>query len=397
MKEWSTPADLRDQVQRLWDQGRLLSALLERTSSFPLRLVLRTPGSEDCTHRFDQVRAWSQTLQAAAPGRWRLELREWRHPVLGRNALPQQAWIDSVEQALQLLGRQQDGERFLALAAQTRERLPALMTWLQERPLKALQLAGDWGRLLQVVAWLQAHPRPAIYLRQVDLPGVDSKFIENHRGVLAELLDRVLPPAAVDLRASGVAAFARRYGFREKPIRIRFRSLDPDYSPLGTRVQEDVATDSDTLARLDPPVSRVFITENETNFLAFPAASGSLVIFGAGYGLEMLGRLPWLHARSVHYWGDLDTHGFAILDELRGWLPHTRSLLMDMATLLAHEAHWSEEASPTQRDLPRLLAQERIAYDALRWQRLAPRALRLEQERIAFSALESALRDLPAT
>lgn len=38
----------------------------------------------------------------------------------------------------------------------------------------------------------------------------------------------------------------------------------------------------------------------------------------------------------VHYWGDLDTHGSAILDRLRAWLPQTRSFLMDRETLLDH-------------------------------------------------------------
>ena len=37
------------------------------------------------------------------------------------------------------------------------------------------------------------NPRPNIYLRQVDLPGLHTKFIEAHRGVLAELLDLALP------------------------------------------------------------------------------------------------------------------------------------------------------------------------------------------------------------
>ena len=45
------------------------------------------------------------------------------------------------------------------------------------------------------------------------MPGVDSKFIEAHRGVLGEWLDLVLPPEAVDASAGGVAQFARRYGF----------------------------------------------------------------------------------------------------------------------------------------------------------------------------------------
>jgi hypothetical protein len=39
---------------------------------------------------------------------------------------------------------------------------------------------------------------------------------------------------------------------------------------------------------------------------------------------------------DVHYWGDLDTHGFAILHSLRAWLPQTQSFLMDRQTLAEH-------------------------------------------------------------
>jgi hypothetical protein len=38
------------------------------------------------------------------------------------------------------------------------------------------------------------------------------------------------------------------------------------------------------------PIERVFIVENETNFLAFPAVARALVVFGAGYGWEAVGR-----------------------------------------------------------------------------------------------------------
>jgi len=49
----------------------------------------------------------------------------------------------------------------------------------------------------------------------------------------------------------------------------------------------------------------------------------------------------------VHYWGDLDTHGFAILNQLRAWLPQTRSFLMDRQTLVEHRDRWGREPAPT--------------------------------------------------
>ena len=90
----------------------------------------------------------------------------------------------------------------------------------------------------------------------------------------------------------------------------------------------------------------------------------------------------------VHYWGDLDTHGFAILDRLRAWLPQTTSFLMDRDTLLAHRERWGSEPSPTAAALTRLTDAEQATYEDLVGDRYADR-VRLEQERIDWAwALE---------
>ena len=141
-------------------------------------------------------------------------------------------------------------------------------------------------------------------------------------------------------------------------------------------------------------MGRVFITENEVNFLAFPSVPGSMVLFGAGYGFEVLAGAQWLQQRSVYYWGDIDTHGFAILDQLRCQLPQVQSFLMDRATLMAHTLHWGEEPKPLLRDLPRLTDAERALFDELRDNRLRAR-VRLEQERIGFGWVLQALAALP--
>ncbi len=127
----------------------------------------------------------------------------------------------------------------------------------------------------------------------------------------------------------------------------------------------DITLDAASFAALDRPVARVFITENEINFLAFPPLKNSLLIFGAGYGFEMLRPAQWLARCRIHYWGDIDTHAFATL--------------------------WGEEEKPTQRDLPRLTAPESALYDDLRDNRIR-KNLRLEQERIGFGWVEAALK-----
>lgn len=389
---WSTPADLRAQVQRLWERGELLRAAVSDAIAWPLRLSLKAPSAGDLSDRFEAVRAWVRAL-ADVP-QIRIEWREWNHRVQGTQRLPSSVWLDDVPSALALIGKSREAQRFAALWQQTELAQPALQSWLLRRPLQALELGDRWPRLLSVVAWLQAHPRPGVYLRQVDVPSVDSKFIEAHRGVLVELLDLVLPAEVVDLSATGVAQFARRYGFLDKPVRIRFRLLDSRVPSLpGCEGLADVTLDAASFATLDLPVERVFITENETNFLAFPEVPRAIVVFGAGYGWEALAQAAWLRRCALHYWGDIDTHGFAILDQLRAYHPQAISFLMDHETLLAHREQWGEESSPARHELPRLTPAERDLYDDLLCDRYRP-GLRLEQERIGFGWVAERLTQL---
>jgi hypothetical protein len=187
--------------------------------------------------------------------------------------------------------------------------------------------------------------------------------------------------------AVGVVAFERRYGLRSKPALIRFRILDRRLRVQGL---SDIATPVAQFATLDLPVHRVFITENEINGLAFPDADDSIVIFGLGYGLDRLASIPWLQDKAVFYWGDLDTHGFAILDRLRALAPGTQSFLMDRDTLLGHRELWGQEPSRHDKPLARLTPDESALYRDLCLDRFGDR-VRLEQERIGFSNVEGAI------
>ncbi|NDP40690.1 MAG: hypothetical protein GZ093_18480 [Rhodoferax sp.] len=396
---WTTHADLRAQVQKLWDKGDLLRPCVQGGTLSPRRLRFTGPTSTELTERFDEVRVWMKDFGCNAPPhsapRYRIVMREFRHRVLGASAVPDEVWLDTLDHALALIGKQKEARRFASLVQLTREQHPVLLPWLEGRPLNALALADAWQRLLSVICWLQSHPRPGIYLRQVDLPGVDSKFIEANRGVLSELLDLALRQDAIDASATGASQFCRRYGFKDKPLRIRFRLLDARVALLPNGCDQDISLTQAAFEQLDLPLRRVFMTENEINFLAFPAMPGSLVIFGAGYGFEAFAGVPWLHQCDLYYWGDIDTHGFAILDQLRSRFPHAQSLLMDRETLLAHADHWGQEPQPLLRDLPRLTPDETGLFNDLRDNKLRV-GVRLEQERIGFGWVQRALADLKA-
>jgi len=386
---WTKPRDLRTQLEKLWERGDMLSSLVTGESLFPRRLILKCPTSAEMADRFDEVRAWVGEIRAVP--HCRVETRAFKHRIFGTNSIPAEVWIDSFNDAATFISKRKEVARFVALIEETKQSQPKLLDWLARRPMRALDLADEWSRLLGIVAWMLAHPRPDVYLRQIDIPGVHSKFIEAHRSVLTELFDRVLDLEAIDLTATGASGFATRYGFRDKPLRIRFRLLDPNQTPLAHG--QDITLDAASFAQLNPLVTQVFIIENEINFLAFPLLNESLVIFGAGYGFEMSRKATWLSRCRIYYWGDIDTHGFAILDQLRNQFAHVESLLMDRATLLKFEPLWGVEEKQTLRDLPRLTPAELSLYNDLRDNRIR-KNIRLEQEVIGFGWLETALKRL---
>jgi hypothetical protein len=387
--DWTSPDDLAAQIERLWQRGRMLSARLEGADLYPLRLRLKRPGRAELGQRFHEVRTWIAALIAGSRERrgfgYEIVWNEIDHRQLGRNRLPAAIVVPTEEDALALIGRQDLAVTFDRLARETLASFPSLQGWLIRKPLTVVANAGEWRRILAVLAWFETHPCSDLYLRQLDIPGIDTKFIELRRGLLTELLEQIQPREGAWERAP--PSFEQRFGLRSRPALIRFRILDPELFLNGL---SDITVPVEQLAMLDLPVRRVFITENEINGLAFPETPGSIVLFKLGYALDLLSSVTWLGDREILYWGDIDTHGFAMLSRLRARFPHTRSLLMDRKTLMAHRRLWSHETTPHAGALAHLNDEEQALYDELKEDGLG-QGVRLEQERISFSWFQRAL------
>jgi hypothetical protein len=390
---WTTPSDIQAKVRRLWESGRVLAAGLKGESLFPVSFSLAHPGPEDLSNRFEDARRWIQELEAGAKSAkgfgYDIVSTEINNRRIGRNSLPTSVAFPAEADALRLIGKVREAALFRSLSALTLEKLPELGPWMISKPMKLLDHAEKWDRLLAILLWLRKNPRPEIYVRQMDLPGVDTKFIESCEGILTELFRAMTieEETTTGPIGEGRKSFEARFRFLSKPTLIRFRILDTRMRIQGL---SDLSAPLSEVASLSLPVKRVFITENDINGLAFPPLDGSLVLFGLGYGVETLSAIPWLHKVGILYWGDIDTHGFAILDRLRMAFPECRSILMDRETLMAHRDFWVEERSPTSPALVRLTPEENSLYEDLTLNRIQNN-LRLEQERIGFKWVEGAL------
>jgi hypothetical protein len=389
---WTTSSDLHKQVLRIWERGKILAAGITGETLFPLKLSMRRPEAQAIGHSFEAVRRWIRELEENSRSckgfGYEIEWADINHRQLGRNRMPSRVAVPTEADALRLIGMERERRRFRALAQVTTEGFPALAQWLSRRPLVVLEHAQDWRRILDVLAWFRDHPRSNLYLRQVDIPGVDTKFVEGRKALFSELLDIVLARNDGPVAEAVAQTFEQRYGLRTKPPVIRFRVLDSRIAIAGL---SDLTIPASDFAALNIAARHIFITENEVNGLAFPDFAEAIVVFGLGYGVDLLQSASWMAGAQINYWGDIDTHGFAMLDRLRAVFPSTRSLLMNRETLTAHRSLWVREHAPYRAALSHLHPDEQALFDDLLYDRLGEK-VRLEQERVSYAFLDKYLK-----
>jgi hypothetical protein len=381
--------ELRNRVEKLWQQGKLHKAWLNNEALFPLILNLPTPPASELLHQFSSIQSAISVLkQESLKHGYTLTYKTINHQKLGTQTLPDTIVFEQEQDLLRYLNKNAEFILFKQLCDVTLNQYPSLHSWIMRYPFKITEFSDVWQHLLTICAYFIAHPLPNCYIRQLDIQGIDSKFIESHKAILTELLDIILPETARFATITGLAnhGFERRYGLRYDLPTCRFRILD-------TRLALDGLTDLTVtipeLKILNLNIKTVFIVENKITGLAFPEFPDAIVIFGLGYSVDILADIPMLKNATVYYWGDLDTHGFAILSRLRGYYPNTISFLMDEQTLKKFR-YLSGTESKTVETIPDYLKPEELSV----FLHLKNTSLRLEQERISFKVLHEYLNKL---
>lgn len=344
---------------------------------WPLTIPLGVPTEQAAKARLDValawVRAW-QTWRGAGLLQW--TERQWR--TLGTQRMPESlrlggahdvaAWLDEVERWDRAGRRQADMVRCWPMLTGRLGRFFDVLADYSD---------SDFERLIATLAWLERHPVSGLYLRQLPIAGIDTKWIEVRKAVLAEMLCHITD------RTNIPGDFYTLCGLRRPPLRLRMRVLDP---ALRARVGGfcDLTVPIEELEQLNLAPTHVVIVENLQTGLAFEDLPGTVLFMALGYGVDLLSRVSWVRRASIFYWGDIDTHGFAILNLLRAQLPTVRSLFMDEPTLLVHRSLWTSEPSQhAAHELPHLDPAEHALYHALKLHTLGS-AVRLEQERISW-------------
>lgn len=364
-----SPADLRAWARRTWDRG-YRSWLATPPSDLERTFVLHPPTEAEAGHDLGAVADWAGEWRRVEPGLGvgiRVDWVERRWRSLGSQRLPVRVGTTGVEPLARLAGREAEWHRGFRAAAALRERWPdqpELGPAIQRHGAGLVALSEpDGDCLVAVLAWLSMNPGSGLYARELPVNGVDTKWFEHHRSMVVDL-------------ATGLG-MAPDLGLRRRAETYEVRILDPAVAPGTPR---HFAASVEEIDRLPLAPSTVWIVENLTTLQSFPELPKSVAIHGSGYSVAELAGIRWLRAARVFYWGDLDTHGLAILSRARQHIPQIESALMDCRTLADHADLVVTEPRPVRREITHLTLSER---DVLA--RLRDDDGRLEQERISWS------------
>lgn len=306
-----------------------------------------------------------------------VEYADKRLGLYGVYSVPTRLVIDSPEMAARLAGTTRQWERLVSvlerLAIDLGEEIPS--TTVRDILARKATAWETWSdvtvdQFVAVTRWLSTHDASAYYQRELPIMGVDTKWLENHGGLVRALLGEL--------------------AFKPKPVMVELRSLDPEVSAIGGL--DHASAEASELLGVPAGFARVLIVENYTTFIALPKLPETLAVYGGGFSVTE--RIGFIGTNvPVWYWSDLDTAGFAMLTRVRSHLPQVRSVLMDLDTTLRHLPFAVEETQATAFSEGLLSAEEQETLALLR-EHSEGSCLRIEQERIGFAWATQKLQEL---
>jgi hypothetical protein len=316
------PEDIRRRAQKRY--ADYLRNLVDGTPFFPLPVRFGKPSP---TEDFEKLRREINALTKANLG-CQIEWEEVNSRRWGKQRLPERVTFADENSYLRTLGKAKEAACFRDNLQLTRKRCAALISFLRDRPLEVVEFAEIWPGLIEVCCYLQIHPRPNLYARELPL-SVDSKFVERHQSVLTRLLKIALPKDAV----VETGRFEEQFGLRFDEPQVRIRLLDESLRTQLGIIFDDFSIPINQCKNLGWEKLRVLVSENKMTFLTLPNIPQAIAIWGAGNAAALLHSVSWLADCDLVYWGDMDVQGFEILARLREAFPKTRSMMMDVATM----------------------------------------------------------------
>ncbi|MEM6842205.1 MAG: Wadjet anti-phage system protein JetD domain-containing protein [Bacteroidota bacterium] len=374
-----SPKDIEKQATR-WYTDFLRAELLGK-NLFPKEVRFAKVKPNQIASRFEELHRGLLQLRINSKEErgtgYSVVWEEINNRTIGKNLFPVSIQVSSKADYLMLLSPElrKHHKQFVQASDQLLREFPQLSDWVLNRVSRVGDYGPLWPDLIKVCHWfLHDNQKNRYYIRELPV-AVPTKFVEQNKSILSELLLQLLPANQINLTFIGNRDhnFEKRFGLKYDETLIRLRFLDPAMVVDGL---DDLSIRHSTFARHPFRGKRVIVTENKMNFLTLPPLPQTIALWGGGFQVHLLGQALWLKKRKIYYWGDLDTHGLYILSQLREQFKGAESLMMDRKTF--DQFYTGDHAPP----IPQVKLDSLHDDELSLFHYLKAENLRLEQEKI---------------
>lgn len=372
--------ELQQKALKFYSSGKFFIAFMQNEQIFPYKIALKKL-SQDMVRK--NISSLHQEIRKIQDSKYEVLYKEFNFKSIGVQKLPIETVFHTQKSFLTFIDRAREFELFCDAYEKSQERFPALRELYLQKPNLLLQNAHIIDELLAIVEFFQNNPKPNIYIRELSILGVDTKFIEKNKVIVDAFLQKTLDSKAYDASITNLSKnlFEKKYSLKYELPTVRFRILDASLYIDGL---SDITLTIEEFERLNIGCKRIFIVENKITTLCFSDIKDAIVIFGSGYKVSVLKNVKWMRDKEIFYWGDIDMDGFAILSQARGYFAQIKSLMMDTQTLEMFKNLSVNSQDRAYKKLQNLTLPESNLYEAL-YHDAYSKNIRLEQERIPFN------------
>ncbi len=373
--------EIVSKANRLYDSSKVFIAFIEKREIFPHVIKLKKLKQSDIQREYKTVLKEIDELKKLKVS---LQYKKFNFKNIGTQNLPIETIFSDRDEFLKFINKEDEFNEFVKNYDKITQKYEVLKKLLTIKPKIIIQNLDNWDKLLSICDFFATNPNPNIYIRELAIKGVDTKFVEKNKNILDLLFLNILKENEFNDSIFGLNnyGFERKYGLKYPLPQVRFRVLDNVLKVAGL---SDITLPVNEFEKLNLTCKNIFIIENQITTLSFPKIKNSIVIFGNGYKVGILKNVEWMRNKNIYYWGDIDKDGFAILSQVRGYFSYIKSIFMnkEVIELFKNFSVEDEKNQNNFKELKNLNDDEQKVYNRIQ-NNFYGTDFRLEQERIPF-------------
>lgn len=192
--------ELLKKLKKQEEKGILYEALTKEREEPYFRMVLKRP--EETEEDWSLLLSWSDywrhpVKDGSGKPLWRINEKGKNTKIFGRQTLPVRVFVDRPEDAFALLGMNGEKREFLSSLKEVDEKNGALKDWfIHYYP--RIRSEEFYPLFFNIADFFQKQEEKEGYLREISIPGVDTKFLERHAFLVRTLWNALFPDNQVD-------------------------------------------------------------------------------------------------------------------------------------------------------------------------------------------------------